>query len=113
MGLEDEVKIAEPAVDRWSAAHATLGSPNERQGSDPKLFSLSGGIMRQRVRTSNKIDGLLSRMMEHPEAGKYLPFIDRNLDYLFTSLQLDMITMVAERSEEEPPARSEEEEALE
>lgn len=111
--MEDEVKIAEPAVDRWSAAHAALGRTSEPRGSDPKLFSLSGGIMRQRVKTSNKIDGLLSRMMEHPEAGKYLPFIDRNLDYLFTSLQLDMITMVAERSEEEPSERSEEEEALE
>ena len=95
--MEDDIKIAEPAVDRWSAAHAALGRTDETQGSDPKLFSLSGGIMRQRVRTSNKIDGLLSRMMEHPEAGRYLPFIDRNLDYLFTSLQLDMITMAAER----------------
>jgi len=109
MGLEDEVKIAEPSVDRWSAAHASLGRTNESQGSDPKLFSLSGGIMRQRVRTSNKIDGLLSRMMEHPEAGKYLPFIDRNLDYLFTSLQLDMITISAERAEPEPPQRPDEE----
>lgn len=109
MGLEDEVKIAEPAVDRWSATHATLGRMNEAQGADPKLFSLSGGIMRQRVRTSNKIDGLLTRMMEHPEAGKYLPFIDRNLDYLFTSLQLDMITMVAERDDGElAPAEREE-----
>ena len=72
--MEDEVKIAEPSVDRWSAAHASLGRTNESQGSDPKLFSLSGGIMRQRVRTSSKIDGLLSRMMEHPEAGKYLPY---------------------------------------
>ena len=105
MGLEDDVKIAEPAVDRWSAAHAALGRTNEIDGSEPKLFSLSGGIMRQRVRTSNKIDGLLSRMMEHPEAGKYLPFIDRNLDYLFTSLQLDMITMVAEQTEDEPQAQ--------
>ncbi len=97
MGLEDVVKIAEPSVDRWSAAHAALGNADNSRGSDPKLFSLSGGIMRQRVRTSNKIDGLLTRMMEHPEAGKYLPFIDRNLDYLFTSLQLDMITMQAEK----------------
>jgi hypothetical protein len=100
MGLEDDIKVAEPAVDRWSAAHAALGRTNEDEGADAKLFSLSGGIMRQRVKTSNKIDGLLSRMMEHPEAGKYLPYIDRNLDYLFTSLQLDMITMVAERDEE-------------
>ncbi len=103
--MEDEVvKIAEPAVDRWSAAHAAIGHEERPQRSDPKLFSLSGGIMRQRVRTSNKIDGLLSRMMEHPEAGKYLPFIDRNLDYLFTSLQLDMITMVAEKCAEESPS---------
>jgi hypothetical protein len=108
MGLEDEVKIAEPAVDRWSAAHAGLGRTNENEGSDARLFSLSGGIMRQRVKTSNKIDGLLSRMMEHPEAGKYLPFIDRNLDYLFTSLQLDMITMAAEKCEEERLERREE-----
>ncbi len=107
--MEDEVvKIAEPAVDRWSAAHAALGNTDKQQ-SDPKLFSLSGGIMRQRVKTSTKIDGLLSRMMEHPEAGKYLPFIDRNLDYLFTSLQLDMITMAAEKeAEEAPPERIEE-----
>ena len=106
--MEDVAKIAEPAVDRWSAAHAALGNSDRPHGSDPKLFSLSGGIMRQRVRTSNKIDGLLSRMMEHPEAGKYLPFIDRNLDYLFTSLQLDMITMAAEQ-EEDPPVGAEDE----
>ena len=107
--MEDVAKIAEPAVDRWSAAHSALGGTDSSQGSDSKLFSLSGGIMRQRVRTSNKIDGLLSRMMEHPEAGKYLPFIDRNLDYLFTSLQLDMITMAAEQEEEDPLVRPEDE----
>ena len=108
--MDDEVKIAEPTVDRWSSAHSALGRTNGRQASNPKLFSLSGGIMRQGSKPSNKLDGLLSRMMEHPEAGKYLPFIDRNLDYLFTSLQLDMITMEAERYSDE---RTEDEEAEE
>jgi len=108
MGLQDDTRVAEPAVDRWSAAHAALGRTNENEGPDAKLFSLSGGIMRQRVKTSTKIDGLLSRMMEHPEAGRYLPFIDRNLDYLFTSLQLDMITMAVEKEDDGPSMREKE-----
>jgi len=99
--LDDESKISEPAVSRWSEGAAIVDRMHNEHAVRNSLFTLSGGIMRQAQRTSNRIDGLLSKMMEHPEAGRYLPYIDRNLDYLFTSLQLDMITMAAEKDDDE------------
>ena len=64
-------------------------------------------MMRANAKTSNRIDGLLMRMMEHPSSGRYHPNIDRNLDYLFTFLQLDMIGMVARDVSEMNRKRSE------
>jgi len=52
--------------------------------------------MRAGARTSNRIDGLLTKMMENPSSVRYLPNIDKNLDYLFTSLQLDLIDIIAQ-----------------
>jgi hypothetical protein len=68
-------------------------------GKDEELqvFALSGGLMRSSV-TSNRIDSLLSRMIERPGACRYVQNVDQNLDYLFTSLQLDMIRIIADES---------------
>ena len=62
-----------------------------------QVFALSGGLMRSSV-TSNRIDDLLTRMIERPEACRYVRNVDQNLDYLFTSLQLDMIRIIAEET---------------
>ena len=59
------------------------------------LFRLSGGVAYATARTANRIDGLLSRMLEHPSAGRYVDDVDRNLDYLLTHLELDLIEQMA------------------
>jgi hypothetical protein len=91
--LEKSAKIAEPAVERWDDV-----SPEDKVAkTEPALdiFSLSGGVMKTNPQTGNRIDGLLSKMLEHPDSCKYVGDIDKNLDYLFTHLQLDMIDRVA------------------
>jgi hypothetical protein len=60
-----------------------------------EFFRLSGGVLGPSTRTSNRIDGLLVRMLENQDTGKYLGDIDKNLDYLYTCLQLDLIERVA------------------
>lgn len=60
-----------------------------------ELFSLSGGVAYATARTANRIDGLLSRMLEHPASGRYVDDVDRNLDYLLTHLELDLIEQMA------------------
>jgi hypothetical protein len=94
--LETAKRIEEPEVDRWGEQFAASERSIESLGADLPFFRLSGGIMKSDARTSNRIDGLLTRMMEHPTAARYLANADKNLDYLFTSLQLDMINMVAD-----------------
>jgi len=91
--LEKGTRIVEPEVERWDE----IASEDEGQSSDPALeiFSLSGGVMNTCARTENRIEGLLSKMLEHPGSCKYVGDIDKNLDYLFTHLQLDMIGRVA------------------
>lgn len=94
--MEKVNRIEEPAVERWSEDESTASEKKETGAVvDFPFFRLSGGMMRATAKTSNRIDGLLMRMMEHPSSGRYHPNIDRNLDYLFTFLQLDMIGMVA------------------
>ncbi len=94
--MEKDSRIGEPAVDRWQSASPTHELTEETaEGAGLAIFNLSAGIMRERARTSNRIDGLLTKMMEHSTTVKYLADIDKNLDYLFTSLQLDMINTVA------------------
>ena len=81
-------------MSRWDK-----GLPEEDlngQQSGLEIFRLSGGVIGRSNRTSNRIDGLLVRMLSNPDYGKYLGGIDRNLDYLYTSLQLDLIGRVAE-----------------
>ena len=92
--METDEVLDEPAVDRWQGS----GPPPAERAEGPAelpFFRLSGGLMKSAAKTSNRIDGLLMRMMEHPSSGSYRSNVDGNLDYLFTSLQLDMIGMVA------------------
>jgi hypothetical protein len=94
--LEKAKRIGEPAVERWSEDEPTVADAKGNGAVvEFPLFRLSGGMMRENAKTSNRIDGLLVRMMEHPTSGRYHPNVDRNLDYLFTYLQLDMIGMAA------------------
>jgi len=94
--LEKVSRIEEPTVERWPEDESPAADTRDASAVlDFPFFRLSGGMMRENAKTSNRIDGLLMRMMEHPSSGRYHPNIDRNLDYLFTFLQLDMIGMVA------------------
>ena len=93
--METDEVLAEPQVDRWpEATSGHVEKPTEASGL--QIFSLSGGLMRSTAKTANRIDGLLTRMMEQPTSGKYRSNLDSNLDYLLTSLQLDMIEMLAQ-----------------
>lgn len=104
-----------------NGSHDELEAPTESQVSQkmgkrrktlgPSFFTLSGGIMKRDPRTANRIDSLLSKMMAQPSNIRYSPHVDKNLDYLYTSLELDMINMVAEefraKEEEEPEEKDE------
>lgn len=92
--METDEVLEKPEVDRWPEGGQ---EPVEKVATDPGLqfFRLSGGLMRAGAKTANRIDGLLTRMMEQPSSGGYRPNLDGNLDYLLTSLQLDMIGMFA------------------
>lgn len=108
--METDDVSAEPAVDRWSESKPSRG---ERASAAPEVpfFRLSGGLMRSSSKTSNRIDGLLTRLMEHPSSCGYRSSLDGNLDYLLTSLQLDMIGMVANNYSESYEQDAEEEPA--
>lgn len=105
--METDEVLAEPEVERWPEA---ASEPAERptEAGEARLFSLSGGLMRSGAKTANRIDGLLTRMMEQPTSGRYSSNLDGNLDYLLTSLQLDMIEMLAQNYSEswEDPEQS-------
>ncbi|MBU1159463.1 MAG: hypothetical protein KKE24_09035 [Candidatus Thermoplasmatota archaeon] len=92
--LETISKLDEPIVDRHTEV---LGHPAKKRKNTlgPSFFTLSGGILRREHRTSNRIDSMLSRMIETSQDESFSPHVDKNLDYLHTSLQLDMISMVA------------------
>lgn len=86
--MDDELSVVEPAVDRWSEE---ASSPKKkRPGLYPVFFSLSGGVMRDKSGAGNRIDYLLAKMLESSDS-LYVPNIDRNLDCLLTSLQLEMV----------------------
>ena len=107
--MEKVNKIEEPAVERWSEDKAAaIETKDTGAVVEFPFFRLSGGMMRENAKTSNRIDGLLMRMMEHPSSGRYHPNVDRNLDYLFTFLQLDMIGTVARDVSEMNRKRTEE-----
>jgi hypothetical protein len=69
----------------------------QRELMSSSFFNLSGGIMKEEKRSSwSSIDDLLCKLMAQSSERRFTKHVDRNLDYLHTSLQLDMIRMVAE-----------------
>jgi len=92
--LETVKRIDEPAVDRWSERSAASEANESSVKGDLPFFRLSGGILKTNARTSNRIDDLLRKLVED-NSSRYMPNIDKNLDYLFTYLKLDMIGRVA------------------
>jgi hypothetical protein len=105
--LETVKRIDEPAVDRWSENTAASEKDVFAARGDLPFFRLSGGILRANARTSNRIDDLLRKMVEDQNCSRYIPNIDKNLDYLHTSLKLDMIGRVANDVSEMNRRRSE------
>ncbi len=85
--LPDDSRLQEPVVERWTEDSGIRRKPRPRSLS-PTILSLSGGVMRSV--SGNEIDALLARMLQQPNS-TYVPNIDRNLDCLYTSLQLEMI----------------------
>jgi len=105
--LETVKRIDEPAVDRWSERPAASDASEFSEKGDLPFFRLSGGILRANARTSNRIDDLLRKMVQDQNSSRYIPNIDKNLDYLHTSLKLDMIGRVASDVSEMNRRRSE------
>lgn len=93
--METVKRIDEPAVDRWNEQTAAAERDASAAKGDLPFFRLSGGILRANARTSNRIDDLLRKMVQDQNCSRYIPNIDKNLDYLHTSLKLDMIGRVA------------------
>lgn len=98
-------------VDTLNSRAPDKKEEDERNGQqrrlDPNFFNLSGGILREERRDSKgAIDDLLLKLMAHP-TGRRIKSVDRNLDYLHTCLQLDMIRMIAEGIEQ-PQEKDEE-----
>ncbi|MBN1678497.1 MAG: hypothetical protein JW880_08170 [Candidatus Thermoplasmatota archaeon] len=116
--MENDSCTEEPGTDSWDHVSELALRTQETVDRCLSILRLSGGVIKDKTRTANRIDGLLTKMIESPSSARYLPNIDRNLDYLFTSLQLDMIDIVASdvaaderrraekvRGEAEPPNR--------
>lgn len=93
--MDRGIRLAEPVVDRHEERLESIASSTKMRTLGPSFFTLSGGILQRDPRTSNRIDSMLTRMLEDDTTSKYSPHVDKNLDYLHTSLQLDMISMVA------------------
>jgi hypothetical protein len=94
--LEKSIRIAEPEPDRADVGLGFSVKVPEGPMTVADVFSLSGGAMKSGARTANRIDGLLTKMIQSPNSCKYVGDIDQNLDYLFTHLQLDIIGRMAE-----------------
>ena len=93
--MDRGIRLAEPVVDRHEERLESIASSTKMRTLGPSFFTLSGGILQRDPRTSNRIDSMLTRMLGDDTSSKYSPHVDKNLDYLHTSLQLDMISMVA------------------
>jgi len=91
MGLEKSARAVEPVLVRWDEG---LSEETDEANEGMEIFRLSGGVIGP-AKTSNRIDGLLGKMLVNQNTGRYLGDIDKNLDYLYTSLQLDLIERVA------------------
>ncbi|MDH3365012.1 MAG: hypothetical protein OEM29_03275 [Thermoplasmata archaeon] len=69
----------------------------QRELMTSSFFNLSGGFLKEEKHSSwSSIDDLLCKLMAQSPERRFTKHVDRNLDYLHTSLQLDMIRMVAE-----------------
>ena len=110
--LDSESKLDEPAADGNDGQPLTPRKKTRRKTLGPSFFTLSGGILKRDPRTSNRIDSLLSRMMEDEHPAAYSPHVERNLEYLYTSLQLDMISIAAELYRPDEAEEEEDEEPL-
>ena len=86
--MGDQSSTDERAAETWTE-EADLRR-KRRRGLHPGFFSLSGGVMKDKSGAGSTIDYLLAKMLENPETF-YVSDIDRNLDCLLTSLQLEMI----------------------
>ena len=97
------------------------GAPDRRDSNkrddgwskfDPTFFSLSGGVLKEhRSGSTSSVDDLLTRLMaSQPSGSRATKHVDRNLDYLHTCLQLDMIRMIAEGIQQ-PPEKDDEDNA--
>lgn len=109
--LENSRESEEQVADSFTDFLTELDELQDEEASGLKVFSLSGGVMRTGARTSNRIDGLLGRMMDGPSASRYMADVDKNLDYLYTSLKLDMIDLVASDVSRAQKAKLEKEKA--
>ena len=94
--METGKRIDEPAVDRWSEQAAASNTGESSVNGELPFFRLSGGILKTSAITSNRIDDLLVKLMEQPSGTRYIPNIDRNLDFLHTYMKLDMIGRAAD-----------------
>ena len=106
--MDKSARAAEPVLVRWDEG---LSEEPEEANDGVEIFRLSGGVIGP-AKTSNRIDGLLGKMLVNQNSGRYLGDIDKNLDYLYTSLQLDLIERVAKdvSSTEDDEPREEREE---
>ncbi len=72
-------------------------SPPHEDPDGKSFFNLSGGILKQeRSQGAASLDDLIHKLMSHTPNTRMAKHVDRNLDYLHTSLQLDLIRMIAE-----------------
>jgi hypothetical protein len=101
--LEPETRGLGALLDGELEELAPSTKRRRRKTLGPSFFNLSGGVLRREPRTSQRIDALLARILEDAEPDESAPHIDKNLEYLHTSLQLDMISLAAEEPEETLP----------
>ncbi len=94
--MDRATRLGEPVVDRHEEELASVAASTSRRIIGPSFFTLSGGILKRDPRTSNRIDSMLTRMIDDSSKTPYSAHVDKNLDYLHTCLQLDMISMAAQ-----------------
>ncbi len=105
--METVKRIDEPAVGRRSERSVASDASESSAVGDLPFFRLSGGILKTNARTSNRIDDLLRKLVEDDNSSRYMTNIDKNLDYLYTYLKLDMIGRVGSDVSEMSRRRSE------
>ena len=94
--METVKRIDELAAEIQIEQSAASDESESSVKGDLPFFRLSGGILRANARTANRIDDLLRKLIQNGNGSRYIPNVDKNLDYLHTSLKLDMIGRVAD-----------------